>query len=183
MTTFRHIATRSLLAILVSGACATAGTDGRATVRVTTVSADGKYAPRHVLAVWVTDADGGFVKTLAVRARKHRKSLRAWSDATADREDALTDAVTGATLKRHETRYVSWDCRDTQGNVVPDGVYRIFVEFSEKGRGPVTDPNTIVFTKGPDAFRGDAPDTRHFRDVALIYRPAKPDDSDDGERR
>ena len=166
-----------LLFALPAFSCLAEATAGRAILRLTTAAAGGKYSPRHVLAVWVTDEKGAFVKTLEVRARKHGKQLREWRKATQDRDDALVDAVTGATLKRHETRDVAWDCRDARGNVVPDGVYRIFVEFTEKqGRGPVTAPDYIVFRKGAEPFRGRARDSRYFRDVALAYDPAAPAD-------
>jgi hypothetical protein len=45
-----------------------AQTDGSATFQVTTVTAGGNYSPRNVMAIWVTDANTNFVKTLKRQA-------------------------------------------------------------------------------------------------------------------
>ena len=55
-----------------------AQTDGAATFQVTTVTAGGNYAPRNVMAIWVTDANTNFVKTLKRQAVSQIRWLTRW---------------------------------------------------------------------------------------------------------
>jgi len=71
-------------------------------------------------------------KTLKKRAANREQYLYTWR-ATSNQN--VVDAVTGATLSSHETHRVTWDCRDTAGAVVPDGDYRIRVEFTSGDKG------------------------------------------------
>ncbi len=41
------------------------------------------------------------------------------------------DAITGATRNTHDDISVVWDLKDKEGNTVPDGTYRIYIELSE----------------------------------------------------
>jgi hypothetical protein len=122
------------------------GTAGSVEFSVRTKPTKEKYAPRNVIAIWVTDSKGNFVKTLEVYGKKRKKYLKAWTKQSKKNE---VDAVTGATLKKHKTHTVTWDCRDTKGNLMPDGDYQIHVEFTNKnGQGPTTPPGHIQFKKG-----------------------------------
>ena len=47
-------------------------TPGVVEFSVMTKPAGGKYAPRNVLAIWVADNEGNFVKTLDVQANKRK---------------------------------------------------------------------------------------------------------------
>lgn len=87
-------------------------------------------------AVWIEDAEGNFLKTLYVTdftARKGYKtrkdSLKIWvkrsNRAEASREEI--DAVSGATPRTGKLTY-TWNCDDRQGDPVPPGNYRFFVE-------------------------------------------------------
>ncbi len=77
-----RLAAAALVATVLCGAAMIAfcgrakvvtSTQGKGTLTFVTTATDGKYAPRHVLAVWVADSKGKFVKTLLVRARKRKK--------------------------------------------------------------------------------------------------------------
>ena len=81
----------------------------------------------------------------------------------------VVDAITGATLTSHTTHNVSWDCLDLDGNIVPDGEYTIWVEFTEKhAQGPLYSLN---FTKGPDAQIFTPSDETYFKDIELEFTP------------
>ncbi len=139
---------------------------GDLSVAFTTVTFDGKYAPRNVVAVWVTDEQGTFVKTLGVFATKRVKYLVTWLAAS---EGNAVDAVTGATFGAHAARKVSWDSTGVDGSVVPDGNYRVHIEFTEQNKlGRFT---SIPFAKGPLPVDLSPPDQPNFEDVHVVYAP------------
>jgi hypothetical protein len=158
-----------MLAICVGGATS-AGSGGMATFTVTTTQTDGRFAPRHVIAIWVSDGSGKLVKTLEVKGAKYGKHLRRWVAKAGTNE---LHAVTGATLKVHQTHTVTWDCRDSKGNVVPDGEYRINVEFTEaNGAGPSTPEEHVRFVVGPIPVEVTPGDLPQFHRMSVKFVPA-----------
>lgn len=101
------------------------------TFKVQTVTFNGNYGPVHVQAVWITDANGKFVKTVDVRATIRIGFLSNWITATPNKN--TVDASTGASLLTHPTSPVTftWNCKDVNKAVVPDGNYFINIEFNE----------------------------------------------------
>jgi hypothetical protein len=145
-------------------------TPGSVEFTVTTKTSGEKYAPRHVIAVWVTDSKGNFVRTLELRAREYVRHLRIWRKGS---QGNTVDAITGASLRAHQSHKLVWDCKNAKGELVPDGEYRIHVEFTEKnGQGPVIPANHIRFTKGPKAVSLTPADLPQFVDMKLSYTPA-----------
>ena len=137
------------------------------TLSVTTRTTGGQYAPKHVLAAWVTTPDGRFVKTLAVYGGKFRKLLSEWN---ARSKADVVDAVTGATRLKHAPLTFTWDGRDSAGKSVPDGDYLIRLEFTENNRsGPVTPPTHIRVTKGPGAAAFNPTDLDNFTAISVTY--------------
>lgn len=135
-----------------------------------TKSTGSDFAPRHVLAVWVTDSKGRFIKTLECREKNYGRYLVQWARAAGGNK---TDAVTGASLKTHGAHRVTWDCRNAAGETVPDGEYRIRVEFSERnGPGPLLPDDHVRFIKGPEAKTARPADTAYFKNMALSFTPA-----------
>ncbi len=145
-------------------------TRGNVVFRVTTISYGGKYADKNVGAVWVEDADGRFVKTLKVWAKKRIKHLVKWNAVSGGN---TVDAVTSATLKRHRSHEITWACTDVNGGVVADGNYRIFVEFTEdnsaKSGGKPGKWVMVEFTKSADNQTVNPPDETYFKNIELIY--------------
>ena len=167
---------RSFLAVLLLLAGVTAAlaqTDGQMNFQVTTVTDGGTYAPRNVFAIWVTDAQTNFVKTLLVRAVTQKRWLIKWN---LDSGGNSVDGITGATRPTHGATNVSWNCRDTSGVVVPDGLYRVFVEFTERnGQGPYT--TAVSFVKGTSAINLSPANLPRFTGMNLTFTPlnAPPD--------
>jgi flagellar hook assembly protein FlgD len=142
-----------------------AQTSGQVSFTFKTVTQNGTYAPKHVLAAWIED-DGGFVKTRLVRANQRKQYLYTWKASSNSNE---VDAITGSTLTSHQTMNVEWDCTDRDGNVVPDGEYVLWVEFTEKhGQGPLT---SITFTKGTEAVHLTPPNEANYIDMIFDYTP------------
>lgn len=99
-------------------------------------------------AVWVEDDRGGFMETLYVTRftakggwEKRPEALPDWVShtgvAAAARESV--EAVAGATPKTGEFS-CRWDCTDGAGNVIPPGIYRIYVE------GTLRWENRVLYT-------------------------------------
>lgn len=121
-------------------------TNGQLKVVFTTSTYYGDYKPKHILAVWVSKADGTFVKTLMAytSATKYRQYLSRWKTATSSTYN-MVDAVTGATLNTHGSLTCNWDCTDVSKAVQNDGEYRVNIEFTESNAaGKIA---TISFTK------------------------------------
>jgi hypothetical protein len=111
------------------------------TVDFTTVTFKGQYAPKNVGAVWITNDQDVFVKTLERWAVKRSKYLVKWKAAS---NANVVDAVTGATRSQHGPHSLSWDGTDVSGDLVPDGTYRVYMEFTEKnGAGPWTSIDVV----------------------------------------
>jgi hypothetical protein len=89
-------------------------------------------------AVWITDAQGKYVKTLyATRFTasggysKRPQSIPTWVEQSglARMSKAQVDAFTGATPQTGSVSY-RWDGTDHTGAVLPPGEYRVYVEAS-----------------------------------------------------
>lgn len=140
-------------------------TAGEVTLSFRTVTDNGNYAPKHVLAVWVED-ENGFVKSRLVRANNRKQYLYTWIAASSYNE---TDAVTGATISSHQAHTVVWDCTDLEGTEVPDGIYTIHIEFTERhAQGPLY---SIEFEKGIEEQHITPFDASNFKDIQLDFYP------------
>jgi hypothetical protein len=149
-----------------TGAAPPPPADPTLSVGFTTVSYKGKYAPRNVGAVWVADGQDVFVKTLEVWAVKRIKYLEKWKGVSGGNG---VDAITRATRSNHGSHALAWDMTDVGGNVVPDGVYRVYVEFTEQnGAGKWT---FIEFVKGATPVESSPPDLPYFTEQHLTYTP------------
>nr|NQU93168.1 DUF2271 domain-containing protein [Bacteroidota bacterium] len=176
----KHIRTLILLALISSGVLLLSSfengdksknfpsrdnTPGTVTFTAKTLPAGGNYAPRHVLAIWV-EHGGEFVKTRKAMANQRKQYLYTWRAAS---NYNVVDAITGPTLTSHQTHTVEWDCTDLSGNVVTDGQYVMWIEFTDKhAQGPVY---SIEFTKGTEPVTINPPDQTYIINMALTYEP------------
>ncbi|MFO0578824.1 MAG: DUF2271 domain-containing protein [Polyangia bacterium] len=131
-------------------------------VTVTTTSAGGRYSPRNIGAIWVSDASDRFIKTLAVWADKRARYLKRWNDATAaaGTPASRVDAISSATKSSHGVRTGTWSCTNTAAMPVPDGDYKVCFELTDyDGQGPYS---CVGFTKGPAPFTLTPPDAPSF---------------------
>jgi len=166
-------ATRLIMAlILFSSSTAFTQTAGTVTFKVRTEPFGGKYSPKNIGAVWVENAQGQFVKTLTVWAKKRIAHLIKWQAASGGN---TVDAVTSATVRSHQTHTATWNCTDVNGTVVPDGAYKIFVEFTEDNSSKAGKPpgkwTVLEFTKGGSSQTLTPADETYFKDMELVYTP------------
>lgn len=97
------------------------------TYDVTTTTYGGHYSPREVGAIWITDANGKFVKTLERWGTTRIKNAVHWEKSSGGN---VVDAITGATELFPKTHQLSWDCK-VAGAAVPDGDYFLNEEYTE----------------------------------------------------
>lgn len=114
----------------------------------------GEYSPRHILAVWVEDANGDFVNTLMVYAEERKSKLGKWNAASGGYK---ADAVTGATLSNNDQYHsVEWDLKNFAGTLVQNGTYTLCMEItSDDFAGPYREIEFVLdgndFTLHPEA--------------------------------
>jgi len=135
-------------------------------VSTVTSTAGGNYAPNHVVAIWVENSAGTFVKTLTVYAQARSYDLTNWESISGGNS---VDAVTGATQGSHGTIYGSWNGTDTKGVVVPDGTYRLCMELTDKGA--TGNFSFFTFIKGAVAQTQTPSNVPSFSSISIKWIP------------
>ena len=113
---------------------------------------------KHWTVAWVTTESGTFIKTL-------RKQGPAWTTSdwanhcgvwnTSRAGSTALDGYSSATALDYSGTNSpvtwTWDCRDANNNLVPDGNYKFWIQYAENsGQGPYT-TNGWLWTKGANA--------------------------------
>lgn len=148
-----------------------AQTQGELTVSTATSDAGGNYAPRNIVAIWVEDDSGNFVKTLLAYAATRITHLNIWQASTvaAGSEFNRVDAITGATRTSHGTRNCSWNATDFNGTLVMDGTYNIWMELTDQnGTGNYS---SFPFTKGTNAESLSPANVPSFSSIDINWMP------------
>lgn len=144
---------------------------GTLSVKLSTSSTGGKYAPKHVMAVWIEDANGHFVKTLLAYANTRKTHLNTWEASSTSAGVAFNtvDAITGATKTSHATRECSWNGTDFSGSETPDGTYKLWMELTDKNS--TGNFVSFFFEKGPDPQILIPEDKPSFASVEIVWTP------------
>ncbi|MFO0566025.1 MAG: DUF2271 domain-containing protein [Polyangiaceae bacterium] len=133
-----------------------------------TVTYHGKYSPKNIGAVWIADGSGKFIKSLNVWAAKRISNLLKWNAASAGNK---VDAITAATASSHGAHAADWDCTDVNHSVVPDGPYKLMLEFTEEDSAKIIwppGPSTgIDFVKGSGPVSLNPPDLANYVSMKL----------------
>jgi hypothetical protein len=160
---------RVVIGVLIACALAVPAQAQGVTAKFTTTPAGGPYAPRNVVAVWVEDGSGAFVKTIGRWAAQRKQYLLQWT-AKAGANDA--DAVTGATRQDHTQMIQAvWNLQNKQNVVVPDGTYTIRMELADSDGG-TTNEGTFTFVKGPNPQVQANLANGGFNNVTISYAAA-----------
>ncbi|MEO8704138.1 MAG: DUF2271 domain-containing protein, partial [Kofleriaceae bacterium] len=147
----------------------TAGAD--VTITATTTPNGGQYAPRNIVATWIEDSTGAFVKTIDRWAQTRKGSLVAWNQ-KAGAGDA--DAVSGATRQNHTAPLtINWDLRDKAGNLVPDGTYTVRMELADSNANTAgqNHQGTFTFVKAAAPQSQAALANGGFTNVSIEFQP------------
>jgi len=149
-----------------------AQTDGDLNVSTFTSETGGNYAPRNIVAIWVENENGEFIKTLMAYAQDRKTHLNTWQAATAaaGTEYNTVDAITGSTRSSHATRDCMWNATDYNGNIVADGTYYLWLELTDKnGTGNFS---SFSFTKGDMEELQTPIDVPSFGDISIHWYPS-----------
>ncbi len=137
-----------------------------ATFDFRTVTDNGDFSPKHVLAVWIEKSDGTFVKTVFLRGNNRKQYLYTWNNKSGG---STVDAKTGATLSSHSSHSVQWNCRGLNGNIVSNGTYKYVVEYTDQhAQGP---KYSVEFNISNSIQSVTATDQTYFKDMSVAYDP------------
>ena len=95
-------------------------TNGNVSFTVKTVTYGGDRSPKNIVAIWIEDMQGNFIKTRLLKAEKRKEWLLTWNDKSGG---STVDDLTGATIDNHQTHTIAWDGTDESGSQVDDGEY------------------------------------------------------------
>jgi hypothetical protein len=162
-----------LIIVIISNVIAAqAQTAGTLSVTTTTSTAGGNYAPRNILAIWIEDEQGNWVKTLMAYAASRITHLNTWevSTSAAGSTFNVVDAITGATKSSHAIRTCSWNGTDLNGNIVPDGTYTLRMELTDRnGTGNFSSFN---FIKGANPLNLTPSNVPSFSSISIVWEPS-----------
>jgi len=146
----------------------TANTAGTLTVNVTTKQGNmGGYSPDNIMAIWIVDSNGTFVKTLLAQANTRKADLFKWKSATSTNN--VVDAITGATQSSYGARTCTWNATNVSKTVVADGNYTVWIEVTDDAvQGPTT---SYTFTKGPTAVNLTPTALTNFTGMSINWVP------------
>jgi hypothetical protein len=141
-------------------------TEGAVTFTVRTVTDNGPFSPKHVLAIWVKNSSGEYIRTMKLMAQQRKQYLYSW---IASSNQDIVNAVTGPTLTNHQTHVISWNCTDNNGNILPDGEYQFWIEYTDQhAQGPISN---FTFNKSTSSIHTDYTDETYFKDLSIVYEP------------
>lgn len=145
----------------------TLGVGQSVTFNVTTATDNGTFSPKHVLAIWVKDANGNFVKSIKVMANTRIQYLYKWNKSSGGNK---VDAITGATLTSHQSHTVIWNCKNTSNAVVPDGTYKMMIEYTDQhAQGPM---DSVTFVISGSSQHVTQADQAYFNSISLDFTPS-----------
>jgi len=150
--------------ITVTTIAVSANTTGSLSVAFTTTSASGQYNPANVVAVWIKNSGGVFVKSLLVYAAQRKADLTSWSSNTSKN---TTDAITGATQNSHAARSCAWNGTNTSGTVVANGSYTVCMEINDGNRKYYE----YTIAKGATAATQSPANATGFSGISLKWTP------------
>lgn len=163
-------------AVMLGAGCvqsiSAAATDGSASFTVTFLDPAGNYN-RRVDAFWITDAANKFIKNVRKDAAKEQGYLTYWGSVRANATVATVDGYSGATIATWTPVTVTWNCRDTNNVVMPDGTYKFWVEFTDHNGAGWYTTNGLAFTKGTAASTNTYPNAGpYLTAMSVVYTPA-----------
>jgi len=161
----------TFLSLMIFTALIHGQTPGNLTVTATTSTAGGNYAPKNIVAIWIEDDQGNFVKTLLAYAATRKTHLNTWEASTtaAGSPFNVVDAITGATRSSHGTRTCTWNGTDVNGTVVPDGIYKVWMELTDKNA--TGNFSSFEFTKDTNAINITPFNVPSFASISITWEP------------
>lgn len=170
----------SIVAISAASLSLYAQTSGSLTFTFTTIAHTGYSGTKNVLAVWIQNSSGQFIKTkLRYAGNGTNDHLPTWavnSGGSANNCLAascnISSATTGSTLSGATTKTITWDGTNTSGTVVPDGTYKVAIQETWNHGTSGTTTRYITFVKGPSADVQSPTADANFTGMSLAWNPS-----------
>lgn len=141
-----------------------AQTAGSLTFSFAATEPSGNYTNAIVLAIWIENSSGTFIKTKMRYAGIRKQYLNVWISKSSEN---VVDATTGATCGLG-TKSITWNGTNVSGTLVPDGTYKVWIQMSDKNsNGPTA---SLTFTKGATADHQTGA-TGNFTNMVLDWTP------------
>jgi hypothetical protein len=163
----------SLLALSIFVSYLSAQTEGTLTVTATTSqTSTPTYKPKNIVAMWIEDSSGKFVKTLLAYAGERKQHLKTWKGVTsvAGSMYNTVDAITGATKTSHAARTCTWNGKNRSSALVADGSYTLKMELTDND-GAKQNLAAFSFTKGTSIQTLTPPNTNGFSNISIEWIP------------
>jgi hypothetical protein len=147
-----------------------AQTPGTLTFNVSLTSHNASYGLQHVTAIWIEHASFSFVKTKYRFASGHtlNNHLNVWK---VNSSSNVVDAITGTTLTSYTPISISWNGTDVSAGIVPDALYRVYVEFTWDDGSANHDTTSVTFTKGTSTVHLTPANKANFTNMSLDWVP------------
>jgi len=142
------------------------------TASFTPQSDGGKFNPRNVNAVWITDASGALVRTLYARAGQRASYLAQWRKVYTASIQTGVDGVAGATTSSFSPYSGTWDMTKASTSAkVAYGTYTFNMQFADNNTaGPFA---SVKFSVNGAAFDTTVPSATfpYHKSIHLKYTP------------
>jgi hypothetical protein len=156
-----------------------AQTPGNLSFTFTTTSHSGYQGTRNVMAVWIQDNAGAFVKTkLRYAGGNTADHLPTWAvNSGGSSSNCLSgscnivSATTGSTLPGATTKTITWDGTNTAGTLLPNGVYKVTIQQTWDHGSSGTTTRSFTFTKGATADNQSPTADANFTTMSLSWTP------------
>ncbi|MCB9224957.1 MAG: DUF2271 domain-containing protein [Crocinitomicaceae bacterium] len=168
-----------LWVVLLVAASAQSQTPGLLTFSFTQTAHTSYVGTKNVLAVWIEDNNGNFVKSLARYAGSGTSDhLPTWAvNSGGSSWNCMSsacntvDAVTGPTLSSFSTRSFAWNGADVNETVVADGTYKVLIEECWNHGTSNKTVRTFTFSKGATIDDQTPADDGNFTSLSLVWTP------------
>ena len=171
----------AIFGLLVTGALASAQTDGKASLRATLLDYNGS-STKHWTVVWVTTSSGAFIKTLwrqgpTITSSHWNSHCGQWYAAKSGSTalDGYSSATAPSYTGTNSPVILAWNCRDANNNLVADGTYKFWIQYAEdNGQGPYT-TSGLLWTKGTAGATNTYPNQgANFAGMQVAWVPDAP---------
>ncbi len=107
-----------------------------------TVTATSGISSPTAAVMWITNSANILQQTFAIWSKRNDDHLKVWRAASGN--VVSVDAVSSATLSSKATFSGTWNLKGADGNIVPNGTYKYWIEICQDGPTPYHAVGSIV---------------------------------------
>jgi len=107
-----------------------------------TVTATSGISSQTAAVMWITNSANVLQQTFAIWSSRNSDHLKLWRATSGN--NVGVDAVSSATLSSKATFSGTWNLKGANGNIVPNGIYKYWIEICQDGPTPYHAVGSIV---------------------------------------